>query len=365
MADAVIRREDILGQEHTIKQQGEEVGGLTDAAEVGTPIANKKTRRRVRKGEAEEHPDAPAPADPPADDPRERAPDRATGRGAAGGFLRALRGPGGGVRRHHRPGAGHRGGGTGPAGRPAAAEADSLRATAVGIRRPPPLPDRRRPPVRPPASFPGPVAARPQAAATASSSLPQVESEEGAVVRVEAAGHAGRQERPAGGGPPGRPGRRCARWSAGRPPRGRRAPPAAASSCGSRGRGRAVAQAVGAAELHRGPHRAQGARAHGRHLPRVDGHAQALGLHLGEEAGEVGRRAGRLVAPQAEAHHAQGAPRPAGLLPGAQALSGPHWRTASGIQRRTTPRSSATSAAASATAACTSPAAMPRASITP
>jgi len=58
MADAVIRRENILGQEHTIKQHGSEVGGLTDAAEVGTPMASKKTRRRVRKGEAEEHPDA-------------------------------------------------------------------------------------------------------------------------------------------------------------------------------------------------------------------------------------------------------------------------------------------------------------------
>ena len=58
MADAVIRRENILGQEHTIKQHGSEVTGLTDAAEVGTPMASKKTRRRVRKGEAEEHPDA-------------------------------------------------------------------------------------------------------------------------------------------------------------------------------------------------------------------------------------------------------------------------------------------------------------------
>jgi hypothetical protein len=58
MAGAVVRREDILGQEHTIKQHGAEVGDLTDAAEVGTPMASKKTRRRVRKGEAEEHPEA-------------------------------------------------------------------------------------------------------------------------------------------------------------------------------------------------------------------------------------------------------------------------------------------------------------------
>ena len=59
MAGIIMDRESILSQEHTIKQHGTEVQvGLTDAAEVGTPIANKKTRRRVRKGEAEEHPEA-------------------------------------------------------------------------------------------------------------------------------------------------------------------------------------------------------------------------------------------------------------------------------------------------------------------
>lgn len=59
MVDVIIDRENVLGEEHTIKRHGAEVQtGLTDAAEVGTPMANKKTRRRIRKGEAEELPDA-------------------------------------------------------------------------------------------------------------------------------------------------------------------------------------------------------------------------------------------------------------------------------------------------------------------
>ncbi|RKZ13636.1 hypothetical protein DRQ50_10180 [bacterium] len=59
MLEVIYDREDMLSQNHTIKQHGKDVEtGLTDAAEVGTPIPNKKTRRRVRKGEAEEHPAA-------------------------------------------------------------------------------------------------------------------------------------------------------------------------------------------------------------------------------------------------------------------------------------------------------------------
>jgi hypothetical protein len=59
MVQIVYDREEVLGEEHTIKRHGDEVQtGLTDAAEVGTPMATKKTRRRIRKGEAEELPDA-------------------------------------------------------------------------------------------------------------------------------------------------------------------------------------------------------------------------------------------------------------------------------------------------------------------
>lgn len=59
MMDCVVRRENLLGQEHTIKQHGTTVtSGTTDAAEVGTPMPSKKTRRRVRAGQAEEMPDA-------------------------------------------------------------------------------------------------------------------------------------------------------------------------------------------------------------------------------------------------------------------------------------------------------------------
>jgi hypothetical protein len=59
MRNIIFDRENVLGQEHTIKQHGGyTTTGTTDAAEVGTPIANKKTRRRVRKGEADEHPNA-------------------------------------------------------------------------------------------------------------------------------------------------------------------------------------------------------------------------------------------------------------------------------------------------------------------
>ncbi len=59
MEDAVFDREELLGQNHTIMQHNTyTTQGTTDAAEVGTPMATKKTRRRVRSGEADEHPDA-------------------------------------------------------------------------------------------------------------------------------------------------------------------------------------------------------------------------------------------------------------------------------------------------------------------
>lgn len=50
MIDAVVRREEILGMEHTIIRHGQPPTGPTSAAEVGTPNANKETRRRMRKG---------------------------------------------------------------------------------------------------------------------------------------------------------------------------------------------------------------------------------------------------------------------------------------------------------------------------
>ncbi|HPF69635.1 MAG TPA: hypothetical protein PLQ13_03100 [Candidatus Krumholzibacteria bacterium] len=50
MIDCVVRREEIVGQEHTIIRHGQQVGGLTDAADVGSPNANKESRRRMRKG---------------------------------------------------------------------------------------------------------------------------------------------------------------------------------------------------------------------------------------------------------------------------------------------------------------------------
>ena len=59
MEDVVFEREEIQGQKHTIKRHNTyTTQGTTDAAEVGTPMATKKTRRRVRSGEAYEHPDA-------------------------------------------------------------------------------------------------------------------------------------------------------------------------------------------------------------------------------------------------------------------------------------------------------------------
>lgn len=59
MEDVVFDREAILGQEHTLmRHNAYTTHGTTDAAEVGTPMATKKTRRRVRSGEAYEHPDA-------------------------------------------------------------------------------------------------------------------------------------------------------------------------------------------------------------------------------------------------------------------------------------------------------------------
>ncbi|MFN2369814.1 MAG: hypothetical protein ABR506_01525 [Candidatus Krumholzibacteriia bacterium] len=50
MIDVVLRREDMLGVEHTIIRHGEPVSGLSAAAEVGTPNAGKETRRRMELG---------------------------------------------------------------------------------------------------------------------------------------------------------------------------------------------------------------------------------------------------------------------------------------------------------------------------
>jgi hypothetical protein len=50
MIDAVVRREEIVGLEHTIIRHGQPPSAPTAAAEVGTPNANKETRRRMRKG---------------------------------------------------------------------------------------------------------------------------------------------------------------------------------------------------------------------------------------------------------------------------------------------------------------------------
>lgn len=50
MIGIVYRREDMLSVDHTIIRHGEPVSGPTAAAEVGTPNANKETRRRMDKG---------------------------------------------------------------------------------------------------------------------------------------------------------------------------------------------------------------------------------------------------------------------------------------------------------------------------
>jgi len=47
----VLRREDILGVEHTIIKHGETVkAGTTKSAEAGTPVAGKKSRRQMKHG---------------------------------------------------------------------------------------------------------------------------------------------------------------------------------------------------------------------------------------------------------------------------------------------------------------------------
>ncbi|MCP4572958.1 MAG: hypothetical protein GY838_11445 [bacterium] len=54
MTDILHDREDQVGQEHTIIRHGSMVkSGLTDAAEVGTPIGRKETRRRLKRGTEE------------------------------------------------------------------------------------------------------------------------------------------------------------------------------------------------------------------------------------------------------------------------------------------------------------------------
>ena len=50
MIDIVLRREDALGVEHTIIRHGQPPSEPTAAAEVGTPMADKETRRRMSKG---------------------------------------------------------------------------------------------------------------------------------------------------------------------------------------------------------------------------------------------------------------------------------------------------------------------------
>ncbi len=50
MLEIIFRREDKLSLEHTIIRHGEPVSGPTEAAEVGSPNANKETRRRMDKG---------------------------------------------------------------------------------------------------------------------------------------------------------------------------------------------------------------------------------------------------------------------------------------------------------------------------
>ena len=50
MIDIVLRREDALGVEHTIIRHGQPPSDPTAAAEVGTPMSNKETRRRMSKG---------------------------------------------------------------------------------------------------------------------------------------------------------------------------------------------------------------------------------------------------------------------------------------------------------------------------
>ncbi len=58
MEKVMHRREETIGEKYTILRRSTEVTtGLTDAAKVGTPIANKDTRRRLRKGEAEDLPE--------------------------------------------------------------------------------------------------------------------------------------------------------------------------------------------------------------------------------------------------------------------------------------------------------------------
>ena len=44
MAKCILRREDNLGQEHTIKMHGEEVTGTTDAANVGSPVGTSSAK---------------------------------------------------------------------------------------------------------------------------------------------------------------------------------------------------------------------------------------------------------------------------------------------------------------------------------
>ena len=45
MAECIIRREDNLGQEHTIKMHGETVvAGTTDAADVGAPVGTSRAK---------------------------------------------------------------------------------------------------------------------------------------------------------------------------------------------------------------------------------------------------------------------------------------------------------------------------------
>lgn len=56
MIDVVLRREDALGVEHTVIRHGQPPTGPTSAAEVGTPMSNKETRRRMSRGTSTKSP---------------------------------------------------------------------------------------------------------------------------------------------------------------------------------------------------------------------------------------------------------------------------------------------------------------------